>query len=295
MVKIPQNHALRLWLSCLYGSEHQNAAFEVRCKPRDKILRRVGFYPNGDQLHKVINAVANRGDAYVGVAPRREVYRLNDHIRSGGLDAIANVWCVFADADTPDAVAKLKRFRNPKPSILIQSGNGLHAYWPLRVPLSPANARRANRRIALHLDCDMNATDAARIMRPPGTFNYKSDPPLPVVCTRLDFHAFDPREVVSGLPDPPEPTPNDTLVRRAEGDIDALLSGACRKVREAESGNRNAALNWAAFALGKRIADGDLDEGIVRGELYAAAIDAGLSDSESTSTISKGIAAGVRR
>jgi hypothetical protein len=57
----------------------------------------------------------------------------------------------------------------------------LHAYWPLRHPLAVDELEDANRRLAYALGADVGAvTNAAAILRPPGTLNFKDDVPVPV-------------------------------------------------------------------------------------------------------------------
>lgn len=69
---------------------------------------------------------------------------------------------------------------------LVDSGGGVHAYWPLDKdatvaewrPVADAFKRRAQE---LGFKIDMTVTaDAARVLRPPGTTNHKYDPPRPV-------------------------------------------------------------------------------------------------------------------
>jgi hypothetical protein len=75
----------------------------------------------------------------------------------------------------------------PPPSAVVASGSGgLHVYWAFVEALAPAawqvlaNAL-ANATQAKGLHCDTQCTvDSARILRVPGTRNYKSDPPNPV-------------------------------------------------------------------------------------------------------------------
>jgi hypothetical protein len=137
-------------------------------------------------------------DTYVGVAPRR--------VSSGRRDAIERVHALYVDADAREAIAALGRFR-PKPAIVVRSGSGRHAYWPLWPPLSPDHVERANRRLAAALGADMAGTDAARILRPPGTFNHKGGTPVGVELEHLVADVFTAREVVGDLPDPGEPRP----------------------------------------------------------------------------------------
>jgi hypothetical protein len=96
------------------------------------------------------------------------------------------------------------------PAIVIGSGSGpnCHAYWPLSEPLGRDEAERGNRRLAHALGADPASADAARILRVPGTWSHKRQPP-----TAVDALVFDTRrrvaaaDVVGGLADPPEPCP----------------------------------------------------------------------------------------
>ncbi len=86
----------------------------------------------------------------------------------------------------------------PPPSAIVQSGGGLHIYWISREALDPADwALYAGGLKQLLLGnaikCDSGlTTDIARILRVPGTFNYKYDPPravtlLPQTLVMYDF------------------------------------------------------------------------------------------------------------
>ncbi|HWF31957.1 MAG TPA: hypothetical protein VG188_05300 [Solirubrobacteraceae bacterium] len=294
-VAVPQRDARRLWLAALRGSEPAGAFFELRGKRPGGSLQRLAFRPvDGDLslLSASIEQSAQTGDVYVGLAPRREVYRLRDRKRSGGIDAIQRVHVLWVDADTPEACAALRAFQ-PAASILIASGNGLHGYWSLCRPVPPAAAKRACRRLALRIRADMNATDAARIMRPPGTLNWKSPEPKPVLCEQLEATTYTCRQLVGSLPDPPIRRSPQAPQATGPASASALIAGASRIVREATPGNRNAALNWAAYSLGKRISAGELDERSVRDELRNAAEAAGLPEPEIDGTLASGLSAGL--
>ena len=93
----------------------------------------------------------------------------------------------------------------PAPAVVIGSGSGsnCHAYWPLREPLAPAQAEAFNLRLAHALGADRACFDASRILRPPGSWNHKHQPPRPVtVITMQRGLAFDAREVAGHLPQP---------------------------------------------------------------------------------------------
>lgn len=86
-------------------------------------------------------------------------------------------------ADRGTAIAKAKVFCAavglPKPMV-VDSGYGVHLYWPLEAPLTTqewaryaAGLRAACTQYAFHADPAIT-TDAARILRIPGTFNFKT-------------------------------------------------------------------------------------------------------------------------
>lgn len=94
--------------------------------------------------------------------------------------------------DSPnDAVAALIKFVSeaqlPQPSVIVQSGGGgLHVYWVIDTALEVAKWQplanalaEATRKFGLTVDTACTV-DSARILRIPGTFNKKYDPPRPV-------------------------------------------------------------------------------------------------------------------
>lgn len=74
----------------------------------------------------------------------------------------------------------------PKASILISSGNGIHAYWLLKE--RQQEVTEVLRIIADITDADIKATDKARIMRLPGTLNIKDkERPLEYKILQADY------------------------------------------------------------------------------------------------------------
>ena len=78
-----------------------------------------------------------------------------------------------------------KQLSLPKP-LMVNSGRGVHAYWPLTEAVSAEQwvdaAERLKRACAdngLLADPAVTA-DVVRVLRVPATHNYKEDPPLPV-------------------------------------------------------------------------------------------------------------------
>ncbi len=195
---IPQQHAARLLVAAVLGNEPEGALVELRHRRRGEPMRRE-FIAADQPLLAVRRAryLALTADVWLGAAPRRR--------RHGGVDAIERAWVLWTDVDGQAGVEALRAFR-PAPSIVVRTGTGpnCHAWWGLREPLRPDHAQRANRRLAYRLGGDQRATDAARILRVPGTRSFKHEPPAPVECVHLDLAVYTAREIVGDLPDPPE-------------------------------------------------------------------------------------------
>lgn len=182
--------------------------FEVRCRrPSDGKITAREWFPLGDcpfdtwaPCREFVTFNSAALDVYIGAAPRTR--------REGGKSAIERVWCLWADCDTPEALERLRAFE-PQPSLIVRSGTGdnVHAWWALDRPLSPVWAERANRRLAFHLGGDMKATDAARILRPPGTLNHKHNPPGRVTVEHVHSRRTWVGAVVMRLPDPESQRP----------------------------------------------------------------------------------------
>ena len=212
--------ALGLWLGMLFDGAPPGALIELRYRFTDG---RPGmgqmFLPCEDARRLAwprILAGGALGDLFAGVAPRCE--------RHGGRDAIKHISVLWADCDGPDAVAALRRFR-PRPGMVVRTGTNenCHAYWSLLNPVTPDVAERANRRLAHHLGADPRSTDAARILRPPGTFNHKHDPPVPVEAAYINVEVYRLDQVVGRLPDPtPAPAPRRPANRPRIADDDPL-------------------------------------------------------------------------
>jgi RepB DNA-primase from phage plasmid len=98
---------------------------------------------------------------------------------------LGEIVCLHADLDfkgieaSPKEIErKLARFAAP-PSIVVNSGNGLHLYWRLRDPLlattdNVARIEAALRRVAYLLAADPAVCECARLLRLPGSHNSKN-------------------------------------------------------------------------------------------------------------------------
>jgi len=130
-------------------------------------------------------------DVYFACAKYEESgSRTNDNvknIKSFWLDIDCGIGKPYADQG--DGLAALKTFCKtvglPKPTI-VNSGRGLHVYWPLTEPISRKEWVNTAKRLKVVCnqegleDDPARTADAASILRMPDTFNHKAEPPLPV-------------------------------------------------------------------------------------------------------------------
>lgn len=140
---------------------------------------------------------------------------------------IAAVNCLFAEFDTKDYGSKdairqhLADWPVPYPSVLVDSGGGLHAYWLLEEPfILDSDDRREAARIIQYMWVDTvrgdpGAKDLTRVLRVPGTINFKYNPSRPVqfvVCELDRLYAL--HELTAHLPPVYEEAPRTTEPRR---------------------------------------------------------------------------------
>lgn len=186
---------LLAYLTELLGPGAGDRLLELRVRRRTGGMQQ-SFYSASslDQAADAILSAGQRVDVYVGVVPRSAA--------SGSKRAIDSVSTLWADCDDERAARLLTVFR-PRPSIVVRSGRqGRHAYWLLDSPLTVDQAEAANRRLAAAVGADPQSTDAARILRPPGTLNLKYDPPAKVELERLRPERVSAAAVVGALPEP---------------------------------------------------------------------------------------------
>ncbi len=94
----------------------------------------------------------------------------------------ASVLWVDLDGDQKEILTRLKSYPRP-PSHIHSSGHGIHAFWLLeRFSAEAQEIEGRNRGIARDLGSDLadRGWDITRVLRIPGTFNYKESEALPV-------------------------------------------------------------------------------------------------------------------
>lgn len=140
-------------------------------------------------------------NVYMGVRPRK------DNKSGKSKDTLASNW-LWADYDKlqgNDAEQKhralqvrLKRAGIPQPSIVINSGNGLHAYWKMDKAIN--HPKDILIRLCELTGADEQATDNARILRVPETLNLKDiNNPKEVKIIEYDTSLIYPLGYFTGL------------------------------------------------------------------------------------------------
>lgn len=147
-------------------------------------------------------------DVYFAVGGFAEQRTQNDcqYKRALYLDIDCGVGKLFANKKA--AITELFSFCDDhfvRPNILVDSGNGIHAYWTFTNEISTSAwqpmATALKELCELHgFSADPTVTaDAARILRIPGTFNQKSEIPREVKILHATTNEFNPSKLADTL------------------------------------------------------------------------------------------------
>ncbi len=166
-------------------------------------------------------------NTYVGVHPTNRSRGRHERAR---ISDIVAVNCLFAEFDAKDFGNKAAALAHIntlplQPPIIVDSGGGYHCYWLLRdtfvIATEPdrERIRRLQAAWVMSVGGDEGAKDLARVLRVPGTRNYKPQyaPDFPVVTfVRTDFErvytldelerlvSFEPPARARSVPRPPQ-------------------------------------------------------------------------------------------
>lgn len=229
----------KTFLQSVLGSEGSYCVWANRTRDGRRVQK---FYPSIDAvIHAATNLDTEGYDVYFALATF-------DDTGSREASHAVQLRALFIDLDCGPgksyetqhaAVLALRDFcrqvKLPRPA-LVNSGRGIHAYWRLAEPVGRdawlAIAERLKilcKRLTLHADPVVTA-DAARVLRVPGTRNYKNDPPSPVellqdgVATPIDAlsQILGSVEEAGALPPAPRrftPRESDSIMEALSGSI----------------------------------------------------------------------------
>jgi putative DNA primase/helicase len=192
------------------------------------------FFSSAPAAAELAIDLCNQGiDVYVGVNPRtgRQGKKENVHYLAAFHAEIDygkfghKKENEFANYD--EALDAINNF-DLAPSVVIHSGGGFHCYWVLNVPLRVedyeiATLENVNKALSQSLNGDSGTHDISRVLRIPGTFNFKnSDNPRPVEIISMNglkYELYDFSEVLANLKDEPikaKITPEKKLIPQAD-------------------------------------------------------------------------------
>jgi hypothetical protein len=192
------------------------------------------------------------------------------------------------------------------PSAVVETRNGLHAYWYAAVgePVSQQRYQMVARGLALSLGGDVAVTHIASVARLPNTLHQKGE----AFAVRVVYE--DPRRTYSSqtlldaypLPASPPASPPQQVtspqLTPSTGHTPygaAVLRNAANAVRSAAIGQRNQTLNRRAFVVAQFSAGAEISEQEAQTELQNAALAVGLSEVEVEATLKSAWSAGVQQ
>lgn len=153
-----------------------NDILEIRVIPAVRYNRNVNvFFGYANEINQMVNYLTdrNRGEnpchIYISANPRAKFWgSTNSNIKIA-----RSVFVDFDNISVKDALKKISRF--PKPSIVVESGHGVHIYWRLKDPITDLHYwTDLQKLISKELGSDGSVCDPPRIMRLPGFNNVKN-------------------------------------------------------------------------------------------------------------------------
>src|SRR3954454_1759489 len=233
----PAAHTRAFLRAIVTHQEHVAAWLEIPRGPRIDGELRVARWPR-ENFHDPADHAAilahverhgRRGqELFCGIVPKTEPEPRKEAAAAGRV-----VWVDIdrkSDADTP-TLEQIERLLDPdggggttdalvaaarllalptRPHLVAFSGSGgAHGYWRIEQTLDAEWIERANVRLIHHLGdgADYASYDRNRFMRLPGTRNFKSGRYCQVIHADLTSRAYDVRDLVGELPDPPADDP----------------------------------------------------------------------------------------
>lgn len=201
---------LKNYLNLLYGPDFKGFTVEVRSWDPGQVAisPQTKYFKDPDSIIEYVEKIKEKRQIFLGVCPRRVGIR-----KSAKKTDVAFATCLWTDIDVKDmsyfksksdVIDFLNQFELP-PTMIVDSGKGLHAYWKLKNPVLFKDDETRNeftiRNAGISSACHGEAFDIPRILRMPGSIHLKnSDDPSPVKVIHLvptelyeyeDFKKFD--------------------------------------------------------------------------------------------------------
>lgn len=161
---------------------------ELRCRRPDGTVeqRWCGSIEEAVDTAETLQHVADitRTSVYYGVNPRSQ--------RSGTNESVVHVIAVAADVDFSK---QQRQYKNAEdylkdfgiyPSAIVHTGHGVHPYWFLDLPVESSPEFKEVRRDFIKLGNSDAVQDEARVLRVPGSRNYKDAEPTVIEVLTLN-------------------------------------------------------------------------------------------------------------
>jgi putative DNA primase/helicase len=181
--------------------EHELGQIEIRVFPKAQPPRQYFFSTIDESVKKALELCNFGIDAYFGVNPR-----------IGGRGKKENISCVTtfhveidygedghrkkSDYKNYDEAYRAINTFSPSPSLINHSGGGFHCYWVLQTPIEVKKVgverlENINKSLSLKLGGDQGTQDISRVLRLPGTYNFKlENNPREVTVVKDDGPAY---------------------------------------------------------------------------------------------------------
>jgi putative DNA primase/helicase len=209
---------------------------------------------------------------------------------------------VVLDIDGPEGEAslrKLERRHGPLPkTVEVRAAKGRHIYLSLGGRAACSSVSRLGR--GLDVRGDGSYVVAAGSLHPSGhCYAYVAGHSLDDLVALASAPAWlvtamnERREPKAGAAGAPPKRSAGEVSSRTKGYAAAAVVGELDRLRRARPGQRNNALNVAAFKLGRLGGDGNLDVEVTRGQLAEAGRSIGLEAGAIDKTIASGLRAGL--
>lgn len=178
------NNAMNFF-TVLFETALENEYGDIEIRTAKTRPPRQYYLDSEEEAAKLSYELCNQGiDVYFGVNPRmnKDGKKENVHWVTSfhaeidyGSDGHGGKNSIHKTYD--EALNKINSFR-PEPTKVVHSGGGFHCYWVLRPPISVneyklENIESINKGLTKKLGGDVGTQDISRILRVPGTFNFK--------------------------------------------------------------------------------------------------------------------------
>lgn len=172
---------LRRFLYTLYG-DNAGFVYSPIKTPDGQWVQHFNHWPMEiASLEDWILTNGQESDVYISPSLFREKSAKKEYVIGTN-----TVWLEF------DGQEELDLHSVPEPTARIQTSKEHHEHLYWSIPTSPVEVvEDINRRLTYHLEADSSGWDVNQVLRPPGTFNYKSNPPLPVKVVSFSGKKYD--------------------------------------------------------------------------------------------------------